>query len=161
VAGVEPNDPAMTKGLVYVSRSQNRDGGVFFSNVNPDINKAGELNGGFASYGTATADGLLTLRAAGVPEDDDRVINAIAWLKSAPLARSSAGIRGHVSRSMGFGIAVLLRFRDFESWHSVYESQLPPQAQDGSFRNMNTMVKEDDPLIATTFAIHALLGRAG
>jgi len=33
---------------------------------------------------------------------------------------------------------------------------LPPQADDGSFRNPNKMVKEDDPLVATTFALHVL-----
>jgi hypothetical protein len=34
--------------------------------------------------------------------------------------------------------------------------QLPEQAPDDSFRNSNKMVKEDDPLIATTFAVHVL-----
>jgi hypothetical protein len=33
---------------------------------------------------------------------------------------------------------------------------LPPQDEDGSFRNPNKMVKEDDPLIATTFAVQVL-----
>jgi len=36
---------------------------------------------------------------------------------------------------------------------------LPPQAADGSFANENKMVKEDDSLIATTFAIHVLVNR--
>jgi len=36
---------------------------------------------------------------------------------------------------------------------------LPRQAADGSFANENKMVKEDDPLIATTFAIHVLVNR--
>ena len=34
--------------------------------------------------------------------------------------------------------------------------ELPPQAGDGSFRNPNNLVKEDDPLIATAFALYAL-----
>ena len=34
--------------------------------------------------------------------------------------------------------------------------RLPRQADDGSFRNPNKMVKEDDPLVATTFALHVL-----
>jgi len=33
---------------------------------------------------------------------------------------------------------------------------LPAQNADGSFRNPNKMVKEDDPLIATAFAVHVL-----
>jgi hypothetical protein len=38
--------------------------------------------------------------------------------------------------------------------------RLPEQADDGSFRNANGRVKEDDPLIATTFAIQ-MITRAG
>ena len=34
--------------------------------------------------------------------------------------------------------------------------RLPEQAADGSFRNANGRVKEDDPLIATTFAIQTM-----
>jgi hypothetical protein len=33
---------------------------------------------------------------------------------------------------------------------------LPPQDKNGSFRNPNKMVKEDDPLIATVFAVQVL-----
>ncbi|MGI8785509.1 MAG: hypothetical protein ACR2L2_17905 [Acidobacteriota bacterium] len=33
---------------------------------------------------------------------------------------------------------------------------LPPQGNDGSFRNPNDLVKEDDPLIATAFAVQVL-----
>jgi hypothetical protein len=38
--------------------------------------------------------------------------------------------------------------------------RLPEPAGDGSFRNVNGRVKEDDPLIATTFAIQ-MITRAG
>jgi hypothetical protein len=34
--------------------------------------------------------------------------------------------------------------------------ELPPQAGDGSFRNSNNLVKEDDPLIATAFALYVM-----
>jgi hypothetical protein len=34
---------------------------------------------------------------------------------------------------------------------------LPDPEADGSFRNSNFLVKEDDPIIATTFAIGTLL----
>ena len=34
------------------------------------------------------------------------------------------------------------------------------RADDGSFRNANGRVKEDDPLIATAFAIHVLHARS-
>jgi len=34
--------------------------------------------------------------------------------------------------------------------------ELPPQAPDGIFRNPNNLVKEDDPLIATAFALYVM-----
>src|SRR5206468_5425219 len=80
-AGVPTSDPAVSRALVYLQRSQNADGGFYFSTVNPEINKAGESAGRFASYGTATADGVLALRAAGVPGEDPRIAKATAWLK--------------------------------------------------------------------------------
>src|SRR5262249_30461246 len=80
LSGVSPTDPAITRSLVYLQRSQNPDGGFYFSPVNPEINKAGERSGRFTSYGTATADGVLALRAAGIPEEDSRIRSAIAWL---------------------------------------------------------------------------------
>jgi len=32
----------------------------------------------------------------------------------------------------------------------------PPQGDDDSFRHSSNLVKEDDPLIATAFAVHVL-----
>jgi Squalene-hopene cyclase C-terminal domain len=154
-AGVPPSDPAITKALVYLERSQNEDGGFFFSTVNPEINKAGEASGGYLSYGTATADGLLALRAAGIADSDARAVKAINWLKSHHKPDRAPGFDGTARESWGSG----LRFY----YASVISKaalgltvNLPPQGPDGSFRNENKMVKEDDPLIATTFAVHTL-----
>jgi hypothetical protein len=35
--------------------------------------------------------------------------------------------------------------------------RLPPPESDGSFSSPSNLVKEEDPLIATTFAVQALL----
>ena len=154
-AGVPASDPAITKALVYLERSQNDDGGFFFSTVNPEINKAGEAGGGYSSYGTATADGLLALRAAGIADRDARASKAINWLKGHHKADRAPGFDGTAREAWGSG----LRFY----YGSVISKtalglpvNLPPQAPDGSFRNENKMVKEDDPLIATAFAVHVL-----
>jgi hypothetical protein len=157
-AGLTSNDPAIAKALVYINRSQNNDGGFYFSAVNPDINKAGEVNGNFISYGTATADGLLALRAAGVPENDERIVKAIAWLKNHHRPERAPGFEGTAREAWGNG----LRFYYASAISKCalgLPVTLPPQAADGSFANENKMVKEDDPLIATTFAIHVLLNR--
>jgi hypothetical protein len=155
-AGVPAADPAMTSALVYLERSQNPDGGFFFSTVNLETNKAGEADGRPNSYGTATADGLLALLAAGVPGTDPRVLRAMRWLQdhhrpdrasgfdAAPYQSWGSGLRyyyaGAISRAMP-GLPVLL----------------PPQRKDGSFWNSNNLVKEDDPLIATGFAVQVLV----
>jgi len=154
-AGVPPSDPSITRALVYLQRSQNGDGGFYFSTVNPEINKAGGAGGGFASYGTATADGLLALRAAGVTDEDERAAKAIRWLKDHHQPDRAPGFDGTARQTWAQG----LRFY----YASVISRTglglpitLPPQEADGCFRNENKMVKEDDPLIATSFAVHVL-----
>jgi len=155
VSGVPASDPTITKALVYLERSQNSDGGFYFSTVNPEINKAGEANGHFASYGTATPDGLLALRAAGVPDQDDRIAKAIRWLEDHHRPDRAPGFDGTARESWGSG----LRFYYVSVISKTglgFAVTLPPQTKDGSFRNPNKMVKEDDPLIATAFAVHVL-----
>jgi squalene-hopene/tetraprenyl-beta-curcumene cyclase len=156
-SGVSASDPLMTRALVYLERSQNVDGGFYFSTVNPEINKAGEENGRFASYGTATADGVLALRAAGLPDTDGRIVKAIKWLRDHHQPDRAPGFEAS-RQSWGSG----LRF-----YYAAVISrtlpdlpvELPSQGGDGSFRNSNNMVKEDDPLIATSFAVHVLTRR--
>jgi len=157
-AAVPTSDPLMAKALVYLQRSQNPDGGFFFSAVNSEINKAGESQSGFASYGTATADGLLALRAAGVSAADERITKAIEWLKNHHQPDRAPGFDGTARQSWGSA----LRFY----YASVISRTmlglpvvLPSQGADGSFRNTNNMVKEDDPLIATAFAVSVLARR--
>ena len=158
-SGLDGSDPTMTRARVFLERLQNRDGGFFFSPVMPGLNKAGQGAQGFASYGTTTADGILALRASGVPDSDDRIARGIAWLDrhhqsdrvpgfdedEGPQATWSAGLRFYYA-------AAIARVQPQQ------RVRLPEQAEDGSFRNSNGRVKEDDPLIATTFAIHCLIG---
>ncbi len=156
LAGVSASDPAMTRALAFLERSQNPDGGFYFSPVNPEINKAGADSGGhFASYGTTTADGVLALRAVGVPDEDSRIAKALKWLKD----------NHRPDQASGFDQAADQRWRTglrFYYAHAICRVlpwlpvELPPQASDGSFRNSNNLVKEDDPLIATAFALYVL-----
>jgi hypothetical protein len=156
-SGVPASDPAMMRALVFLERSQNQDGGFIFSPVTPALNKAGQAGGGFVSYGTTTADGVLALRASGLPDSDERIRRAVGWLRvnhqpdrvpgfdegDSPENSWSTGLRFY------YAAAVSRALPDA----SV---ALPEQGDDGSFRNGNSRVKEDDPLIATAFAIHAL-----
>jgi squalene-hopene/tetraprenyl-beta-curcumene cyclase len=160
-SGVDASDPAMTRARVFLERSQNPDGGFCFSPVTPALNKAGQSAEGFVSYGTTTADGVLALRASGVPDSDDRVARGIAWLDRNHQSDRVPGFDDGESPRTAWGgglrfyyAAALARVRP------QLRVQLPEQADDGSFRNPNALVKEDDPLIATTFAIQ-MITRAG
>lgn len=157
-SGVAASDPVMTRALVYLKRSQNPDGGFYFSTVNPETNKAGEANGSFASYGTATADGVLALRAAGIPNTDNRIAKATKWLKDHHQPDRAPGFDAESYQAWASGLrfyyaGVISRAM------SGLPVVLPPPGDDGSFCNSNDLVKEDDPLIATTFAVQVLSGR--
>ena len=160
-AGVDGSDPAMARARMFLERSQNHDGGFFFSPVTPALNKAGRGAEGFVSYGTTTADGVLALRASGVPDSDDRIARGIAWLDKNHQADGVPGFdegeRPQASWREGlrfYYAAAIARVRP------QLRVRLPEQADDGSFRNANGRVKEDDPLIATTFAVQ-MITRAG
>ena len=160
-SGVDGSDPAMTRARVFLERSQNHDGGFFFSPVTPALNKAGRSAERFVSYGTTTADGVLALRASGVPDSDDRMATGMAWLdrnhQSDRVPGFDEGESLQASWSTGlrfYYAAAIARARPQQ------RVRLPEQADDGSFRNANGCVKEDDPLIATTFAIQ-MMTRAG
>jgi prenyltransferase beta subunit len=154
-SGVPASDRAMKSALIYLERSQNADGGFYFSPVNPEINKAGEENGRYVSYATATADGALALRAAGITETDDRIVKAIAWLRSHHQPDRAPGFETSPDPFWGQG----LRFYYAHVISRILPDspiELPPQYDDGSFHNPNKLVKEDDPLIATAFALSVL-----
>jgi hypothetical protein len=155
-AGVSSTDPAMQKALVYLDRCQNPDGGFFFSTVNLDTNKAGDVSGKYRGYGTTTCDGVIALRAAGVLESDPRIVRARAWLKKNHLEERAPGFDIEPAR-MGWSEG--LRFYYAAAVTRAMPELpvvLPAQRADGSFSNTNKLVKEDDPLIATAFAVRVL-----
>lgn len=156
-AGVDGSDPAMSRARVFLERSQNDDGGFFFSPVTSALNKAGRSAEGFVSYGTTTADGVLALKASGVADSDERVAKGIAWLDQHHQSELVPGFdEGESPRAVW---SAGLRFYYAAAIAAVRPEQrvrLPEQAGDGSFRNANGLVKEDDPLIATAFAIQMM-----
>jgi hypothetical protein len=157
-AGVKAPDPALEHALVYLDRCQNPDGGFFFSTVEAAINKAGEADGKFLSYGSTTADGVLALRAAGVAESDSRITRAKKWLRDHHQYGRSPGFDG--AREI-WGAALRLYYAAaIRRAMPELAVLLPPQRGDGSFVNPSNLVKEDDPLIATAFALRALVAAA-
>src|SRR5882724_2206235 len=159
-AGVPARDPAFARARVFVERCQNPDGGFFFSTVVLDANKAGQDGSQYRSYGTATADGILALLAMGTPPDSERVLSAKRWLATHNVPDGAPGFIGPAYQRWTQG----LRFYYAASIAQVFAgpSQMlaasleAAQRSDGSWRNAENLVKEDDPLIATGFSVAAL-----
>src|SRR6266478_7484783 len=159
-AGVPASDPAFTRARVFVERCQNADGGFFFSTVVLDANKAGQDGPQYRSYGTATADGVLALLAMGTPADSDRVHSARRWLAANDQPDGAPGFIGSAYRRWTAGLRFYYAAASAEAFGGVSPklaaSLEASERSDGGWRNVENLVKEDDPLIATGFAVAAL-----
>jgi squalene-hopene/tetraprenyl-beta-curcumene cyclase len=183
LTGAPAEDPAIRKALVFVRRCQNfesadpgfDDGGFFLSPTDPARNKAGiTREGRFPSYGSATADGLRALLRCGLPVDHPRVVAALRWLERnfspstvpgrfEPTAEDERDATfyyycwslSHAFRSMG------VRTFDLDGrkvdWAAEMAAELlRRQRRDGTWSDRYSASKEDDPLVATPFALGAL-----
>jgi hypothetical protein len=170
-AGVHTDDQVFDRARVFVERCQNLDrdrpavdGGFFFSTTEFDTNKAGHDGTRFRSYGTTTADGLLALLALGRPLTDEHVQAAQKWLTNHHHDIAVPGFVGEAYQRWPRGLAFYyasastLAFKALgvRPRSTVVESLRRSQRADGSWANPENLVKEDDPLIATGFAIRAL-----
>ena len=171
---------ATAAGLAYLGRCQNAspgDGGFFFTpEVSDPRNKAGVVDAtaeppAARSYGTTTADGVLGLLACGLATDDDRVRAALGWLHAhdevaqvpgIPDTESTVQAREGLRFYYWAAIArVAERFPDAEfsaRRQAVVTNLAKLQSADGSWRNPNPLMREDDPLVATALALIALSG---
>lgn len=178
-------DTIMQRVQVYLATVQRRpdrypdeqvpyDGGFHASPVVEGVNKGGRAEATdstaayYRSYATATSDGLLALLAAGVPPSDSRVQDAASWLQSHPGFLQPTGIpEGSMIRwddvMFFYNLSSLAEAFDSLDLETNWRSQVVDilrdhQYPDGHFENQaGAPNKEDDPLIATTLAVNALL----
>jgi hypothetical protein len=163
------------KALDWARRAQNlrSDGGFAFSgNKDSLANKAEWLDKEHQkprSYGSPTCDGLRCLLLAGEKSESESVQAAAKWLNSHPHAKLVTGfetVREETGWPEGLrfyyysGVADCLPHCNKEFQAAVttdlIESLTKQQHKDGSWRNESSRMREDDPLIATTFAILSL-----
>ncbi|MDP8979737.1 MAG: terpene cyclase/mutase family protein [Acidobacteriota bacterium] len=172
-AGVPASDPVFERARVFVERCQNfdpsnpdrADGGFFFSTTEFDTNKAGHDGTHFRSYGTTTADGVLALLALGSSLSDVRVRAAARWLTDHHRDMDVPGFIGEAYQRWPRGLAFYYAASSTQAFRSLRKDPgssvsaglLKTQRPDGSWSNSENLVKEDDPLIATPFAIRALI----
>ena len=153
------------------------DGGFYFSPALPDGNKAGPVSGvadRYRSYGSMTADGLRALIRLGLPIDHPRVRAATAWLHRRYSARRNPGdfpedrvIRqesayfyyawssAHALRAIG-ARQLTTDAGDLDWPVALADELLSRQRPDGSWANPYSEMREDDPLLATAFAMAGL-----
>jgi squalene-hopene/tetraprenyl-beta-curcumene cyclase len=174
-AAVPDSDPVFECARLFVERCQNYDpqrandgdGGFFFSTTEFDTNKAGHDGTHFRSYGTTTADGILALLAIGRPSRDPRVIAAARWLTSHHHDMDVPGFVGPAYQRWPRGLAFYysaVSSQAFRALHvdagaRVADSLRRTQQADGSWANAENLVKEDDPLIASAFAVRSLFAQ--
>ena len=147
------------------------DGGFYFSPIVLNANKGREklcpAGSYFRSYASATCDGILSLLATGTDPQDKRIRAAVDWLQKHPQMHYPAGIPQEHPEPWGEAIhfyhlsvrgEVSARLKLPGSWRKDILRELAArQEKDGSYQNkMSALMKEDDPMLATTLAVQAL-----
>jgi squalene-hopene/tetraprenyl-beta-curcumene cyclase len=193
IAGCPADDPAIRKARVFMERCQNwssdsalhdpqfDDGGFYFILEDPIRNKAGVVGTDtrgqtrFASYGSATADGLRGLLACGLTAEQPRVKAAVDWLGQNFSATEHPG--GYAAERRHARMAVYYYYSasvaqalhriemagyggepHWAPWATTISlALLAKQRMDGAWSNPVVDVREDDPLVATPLAMRALV----
>lgn len=181
-AGNGPDDEAVKKALVFVSRCQNleseynttqfsakvNDGGFYYTPAGGGGDPAGKTeNGGLRSYASMTYAGLKSMIYAGVGPDDPRVKAAVQWI----------GKHYDLASNPGMGEAGLYYYYDTfakalnamghetftdaagheHHWRAELAEELAKRQQsDGSWTNSNSRWLEGDPNLVTGYALLAL-----
>ncbi|MFG0332961.1 MAG: prenyltransferase/squalene oxidase repeat-containing protein [Maioricimonas sp. JB049] len=181
-AGVEADDPAMQKALIFVSRSQNLesehnttpfaakidDGGFYYTPAAGGTSQAGtNPDGGLRSYASMTYAGLKSMIYAGLSRDDERVQAAQEWISRHYRLEENPGMgqQGlfYYYHTFAKTLSVLGEdvFVDSEGtrhdWRAELTNQLASLQQDnGSWINPTDRWYEGDPNLVTAYALLAL-----
>ena len=181
-AGDGPNDPAIQKALVFVSRCQNLesehnttglaaknpDGGFYYTPVGGGASMAGQTSeGGLRSYGSMTYAGLKSMIYAGVGPDDPRVKAAVAWVQKHYDVGTNPGMgdAGLYYYYHTFAKALDAMKLDVVQdasgakhyWRNELAAEiLKRQRPDGSWINGNARWLEGEPSLVTGYALLTL-----
>ncbi len=176
--GNGPDDEAMQRALLFVSRCQNletehntsphaakvNDGGFYYTAAAGGSSQAGETaNGGLRSYGSMTYAGLKSMIFAGVDKDDPRVQAAYNWINKNYTLDKNPGIgdAGLFYYYNTFAKALdaigVETVGDEHHWRADLVNQLAStQREDGAWVNSNERWMESDPNLVTAYGLMAL-----
>jgi squalene-hopene/tetraprenyl-beta-curcumene cyclase len=181
-AGNGPDDPAVKKALIFVSRCQNLegphstapfavknpDGGFYYTCAAGGVSQAGNTaNGGLRSYGSMTYAGLKSMIYAGVQPDDPRVKGALKWIRQHYRLDTNPGMGGaglyyyYHTFAKALDAAGLEVVEDANGvkhdWRRELRQELiRRQRPDGSWVNENSRWLEGEPSLVTGYALLAL-----
>ncbi|MBL9122129.1 MAG: terpene cyclase/mutase family protein [Planctomycetaceae bacterium] len=181
-AGAGPDDPALQRALVFVSRCQNLeseynttafaaknpDGGFYYTVAAGGASMAGDTpEGGLRSYGSMTYAGLKSMIFAGVKADDPRVKAAVAWAHQHYTLTENPGMGDaglyYYYHTFAKALAALggPTVKDAEGrehdWRAELTAALAERQQaDGSWLNSNNRWMEGDPNLVTGYALLTL-----
>jgi squalene-hopene/tetraprenyl-beta-curcumene cyclase len=179
-----PDDPAIQRALVFVSRCQNLkgqwndtkfgglidDGGFYYviptDKVDTSDTERYAENGGLRSSGSMTYAGFKSLLYAGLTKKDPRTEAASKWIGDhySVTQNPGQGNTGLYYYYQLFGSALAASGMDKvatksgeRDWRDDLVTELArTQKADGSWVNTNKQFMENDPNLATAFALLAL-----
>lgn len=180
--GTGPDDPAVERMLIFVSRCQNLesehnqtkfaalnpDGGFYYTIAAGGSSQAGALpNGGLRSYGSMTYAGLKSMIYAGVGKDDPRVKAAVEWARAHYTLEENPGLgdaglyyyfHTFAKALNALGEPVVVDDEGVKHrWRDELVAALAARQQDdGSWINKNERWLEADPNLVTGYALLAL-----
>jgi len=154
--------PGRDDALGFVRRCRSDSGGFVYSPVERMLNKAGPDTG----YGSATCDAVLALLALGEGEGAE-VDAAVTFLEGIHRVDRNPGLDGAAMEMFATAMRGSYRAgaaevfartgRGPDGWRDALRAAIvAEQRDDGSWVNESQLQKEDDPMIATAFAVHAL-----
>jgi squalene-hopene/tetraprenyl-beta-curcumene cyclase len=180
--GTGPDDPAVQRMLVFVSRCQNLesehnqtkfpalnpDGGFYYTIAAGGSSQAGTTpNGGLRSYGSMTYAGLKSMIYAGVDKDDQRVKAAVEWARQHYTLDENPGLGdaglyyyfhtfAKALDAMGQPTVVDDEGVEHDWRQELVDALAARQQEDGSWINKNDRWLEADPNLVTGYALLAL-----
>jgi squalene-hopene/tetraprenyl-beta-curcumene cyclase len=181
-AGNGPDDEAMKRALVFVSRCQNLetennttpfaaknpDGGFYYTPAAGGESFAGKTpNGGLRSYGSMTYAGLKSMIYAGVKADDPRVKAALKWaqmnygLETNPGLGKAGLYYYYHTFAKALDATGLKTIEDDKGVKHDWRQELlavlvKQQRPTGSWINEETKWLEGDPNLVTAYALLSL-----
>lgn len=185
-SGAKGDDPAFKKALTFLSKSQNLpsefnkeefatkasddDKGGFVYNPSDQTNAKSTKRtseGGLRSEGGMTYSGLKSFLYAGVGKSDPRVKAALDWVKRHYTLTENPGMGkaglyyyyhtfAKAMDALGDDVFEDAKGGKHEWRKELFEQLKKTQAEDGSWKNSDGAFFEDQPELATAFALLAL-----